>query len=125
MSDDLLPLDKKHVEMDGPVRRAAFAEKLVNFDDAVAAVKEHWEKRKPEILNAIQLNNWNPLVKPNRTYTGIVYEGLLTVAADGFTLQPSLATAWNSIQSAPTARSGRLSATAENRALAPIVATSR
>ena len=63
MSDDLLPLDKKHVEMDGPVRRAAFAEKLVNFDDAVAAGKEHWEKRKPEILNAIQLNNWKRSAK--------------------------------------------------------------
>ena len=63
MSDDLLPLGKKHVEMDGPVRRAAFAEKLVNFDDAVAAVKEHWEKRTPEILNAIQLNNWKRSAK--------------------------------------------------------------
>jgi ABC-type transport system substrate-binding protein len=42
----------------------------------------------------IQLNNWNPLVKPNQTYTGIVYEGLVRAAADGYTLQPSLATAW-------------------------------
>lgn len=42
----------------------------------------------------IQLNNWNPLVKPNQTYTGIVYEGLVKVAADGFTLQPSLASEW-------------------------------
>lgn len=43
----------------------------------------------------IQLNNWNPLVKPNQTYTGIVYEGLVKAAPDGFTIQPSLATAWN------------------------------
>jgi len=42
----------------------------------------------------IQLNNWNPLVKPNQTYTGIVYEGLVKVAGDGFTLEPSLATEW-------------------------------
>ena len=42
----------------------------------------------------IQLNNWNPLVKPNQTYTGIVYEGLVKVAPDGHTIQPSLATAW-------------------------------
>jgi ABC-type transport system substrate-binding protein len=43
----------------------------------------------------IQLNNWNPLVKPNTTYTGIVYESLVKVAPDGFTIQPSLATAWH------------------------------
>jgi ABC-type transport system substrate-binding protein len=42
----------------------------------------------------IQLNNWNPLVKPNQTYTALVYEGLVKVAADGHTIQPSLATAW-------------------------------
>ncbi len=42
----------------------------------------------------IQLNNWNPLVKPNQTYTGIVYEGLVRAAPDGYTIQPSLATAW-------------------------------
>ncbi|MGQ7794558.1 ABC transporter substrate-binding protein [Faunimonas sp. B44] len=41
------------------------------------------------------MNNWNPLVKPNRTYTGIVYETLIKTAADGITLEPGLATEWS------------------------------
>ena len=42
----------------------------------------------------IQLNNWNPLVKPNQTYTGIVFEGLLKQGPDGYALEPSLASSW-------------------------------
>jgi hypothetical protein len=56
VNDDLFPLEKKRTELDGPVRMDRFAKDLVNFDDAVAAVKAHWEKRKPEIKQAIQLN---------------------------------------------------------------------
>ena len=43
----------------------------------------------------IQLNNWNPLVKTGQTYTAIPYEGLLQVAADGYTLEPRLAIEWD------------------------------
>jgi peptide/nickel transport system substrate-binding protein len=42
----------------------------------------------------IQNKNWNPLVRSGETYSGIPFEGLIRVAADGFTLQPHLATAW-------------------------------
>lgn len=43
-----------------------------------------------------QLSNWDPLRQPGQTYTAIVYEGLVKVAPDGFTVLPGLAESWAS-----------------------------
>jgi peptide/nickel transport system substrate-binding protein len=41
-----------------------------------------------------QFTDWDPVTKQNSTFTSLVYESLLTIAPDGFTLQPQLATEW-------------------------------
>jgi peptide/nickel transport system substrate-binding protein len=38
--------------------------------------------------------NWNPLLAANLTYVQLPYEGLLSLASDGVTLEPRLATEW-------------------------------
>ncbi|GII95932.1 ABC transporter substrate-binding protein [Sinosporangium siamense] len=42
-----------------------------------------------------KLDDWEPLTKANETYLSLVYEGLISLAADGVTLQPRLATEWS------------------------------
>ncbi|MGW1978183.1 ABC transporter substrate-binding protein [Streptomyces sp. NPDC001889] len=41
-----------------------------------------------------QFEDWETVTKQNSTFTSLVYESLLSVAPDGFTLQPQLATEW-------------------------------
>ncbi|SDI43245.1 peptide/nickel transport system substrate-binding protein [Sinosporangium album] len=41
-----------------------------------------------------KLDDWEPLTKANETYLSLVYEGLISLAADGVTLEPRLATSW-------------------------------
>ncbi|MGW4205362.1 ABC transporter substrate-binding protein [Streptomyces sp. NPDC004726] len=41
-----------------------------------------------------QFKDWEPITHQNSTFTSLVYESLLSVAPDGFTLQPQLATEW-------------------------------
>ncbi|SDI30974.1 peptide/nickel transport system substrate-binding protein [Sinosporangium album] len=41
-----------------------------------------------------RLDDWETITKQNATYTALVYEGLLSLAKDGITLQPQLATSW-------------------------------
>ena len=75
-----------------------FAARAILVKGAMAVVCGSAAEARPQGTldygTVIQLNNWNPLIKPNQTYTGIVYEGLVKVAGDGFTLEPSLATEW-------------------------------
>jgi len=42
----------------------------------------------------VQLNNWEPLFQDNSVYSSMVYEGLVTMAPDGVTVVPKLATEW-------------------------------
>ncbi|MEU0686139.1 ABC transporter substrate-binding protein [Streptomyces uncialis] len=41
-----------------------------------------------------QFTDWDPVTKQNSTFTSLVYESLLSIAPDGFTLRPQLATGW-------------------------------
>ncbi|MFI6284217.1 ABC transporter substrate-binding protein [Streptomyces sp. NPDC051018] len=41
-----------------------------------------------------QFDDWETVTKQNSTFTSLVYESLLSVAPDGFTLRPQLATEW-------------------------------
>ncbi|WP_326640543.1 ABC transporter substrate-binding protein [Streptosporangium sp. NBC_01755] len=41
-----------------------------------------------------RLDDWETITKQNATYTALVYEGLLSLAKDGFTIAPQLATGW-------------------------------
>ncbi|MFI1014926.1 ABC transporter substrate-binding protein [Streptomyces sp. NPDC020965] len=41
-----------------------------------------------------QFDDWETVTKQNSTFTSLVYESLLGVAPDGFTLRPQLATGW-------------------------------
>ncbi|GII95995.1 ABC transporter substrate-binding protein [Sinosporangium siamense] len=41
-----------------------------------------------------RLDDWETITKQNATYTALVYESLLSLAKDGFTIQPQLATSW-------------------------------
>lgn len=41
-----------------------------------------------------QPQGWNPQTQPNTSYTQLVYEGLLQLAADGVTIMPALAEEW-------------------------------
>jgi peptide/nickel transport system substrate-binding protein len=41
-----------------------------------------------------QFEDWETVTKQNATYTSLVYESLIGLAADGVTLQPQLATSW-------------------------------
>ncbi|MFF8958134.1 ABC transporter substrate-binding protein [Streptomyces sp. NPDC014894] len=41
-----------------------------------------------------QFEDWETVTKQNATFTSLVYESLLGVAADGYTLKPQLATEW-------------------------------
>ncbi|MGW4202866.1 ABC transporter substrate-binding protein [Streptomyces sp. NPDC004726] len=41
-----------------------------------------------------QFTDWDPVTKQNSTFTSLVYESLLSIAPDGYTLRPQLATEW-------------------------------
>ncbi|MER5495349.1 ABC transporter substrate-binding protein [Streptomyces sp. NPDC002490] len=41
-----------------------------------------------------QFDDWDTVNKQNSTFSSLVYEPLISVAADGFTLEPQLATDW-------------------------------
>ncbi|WP_329014218.1 ABC transporter substrate-binding protein [Streptomyces sp. NBC_00690] len=41
-----------------------------------------------------QFSDWDPVTKQNSTFTSLVYESLLGIAPDGFTIKPQLATEW-------------------------------
>ncbi|MEU9608916.1 ABC transporter substrate-binding protein [Streptomyces sp. NPDC048057] len=41
-----------------------------------------------------QFDDWDTVNKQNSTFSSLVYEPLISVAADGFTLRPQLATEW-------------------------------
>ncbi|MEU5400087.1 ABC transporter substrate-binding protein [Streptomyces sp. NPDC005963] len=45
-----------------------------------------------------QFEDWETVTKQNSTFTSLVYESLLSVAPDGFTLKPQLATEWKETQ---------------------------